>query len=44
MTFLGFLPPEEGKEIEFGRSTKRFVEGLGTVVLVWSNGDVRLEA
>jgi len=44
VTFLGFLPPEEGKEIEFGRSTKGIVEGLGTVVLVWSNGDVRLEA
>ena len=44
VTFLGFLPPEEGQEVAFGQASRKLLEGLGTVVLVWSNGDVRLEA
>ncbi len=44
VTFLGFLPPEEGNEVAFTEGTARFLEGLGTVVMVWSTGEVRLEA
>jgi hypothetical protein len=44
VTFLGFLPPSEEGALAWGEATRGLVEGLGTVVLVWSNGDVRLEA
>ena len=44
VTFLGFLPPQEGGALPWGESTLSLVAGLGTVALVWSNGDVRLEA
>jgi amino acid transporter len=42
--FLGFMPPEEGKEIAFGENMTRLMEGLGTIIIVWSAGEVRLEA
>lgn len=44
VTFLGFLPPAEGEEVAFAEGTRRFLDGLGTVVMVWSTGEVRLEA
>jgi amino acid transporter len=44
VTFLGFLPPAEGGEVAFAEGTRRFLDGLGTVVMVWSTGEVRLEA
>ena len=44
VTFLGFLPPPEGGEVAFTENTARFLDGLGTVVMVWSSGEVRLEA
>ena len=42
--FLGFMPPEEGQEIAFGKNMTRLMDGLGTVLIVWSTGEVRLEA
>jgi len=44
VTFLGFLPPDEGAELAWAEGTTRFLDGLGTVVMVWSTGEVRLEA
>ena len=44
VTFLGFLPPRDGWEAAWGVATRGLLDGLGTVILVWSNGDVRLEA
>ncbi|MDJ0521197.1 MAG: amino acid permease [Planctomycetota bacterium] len=44
VTFLGFLPPQEGGEVAFAEGTRRFLDGLGTVIMVWSTGEVRLEA
>ena len=44
VTFLGFLPPREGGAQAWGEATLDLIQGLGTVALVWSNGDVRLEA
>ncbi len=44
VTFLGFLPPPDGREVAFAEGTERFLDGLGTVIMVWSTGEVRLEA
>ena len=41
---LGFVPPEEGQEIAFGDKMTNLMVGLGTVLIVWSTGEVRLEA
>ncbi len=44
IVFLGFQPPAEGAEADFLQGVGRMMEGLGTVALVWSAGDVQLEA
>ena len=44
VVFLGFMPPEPGQEAAFAARTGAMMEGLGTTVLVWSTGEVRLEA
>ncbi len=42
--FLGFRPPPEGTEQAFGENMNRLMDGLGTILIVWSAGEVRLEA
>jgi len=42
--FLGFRPPDKGKEEDFAEWLQRTTVGLGTVVVVHSAGDVCLEA
>jgi hypothetical protein len=44
MVFMGFNPPEKGDEADFLDRTRRFVDGLPTVMFVCSAGDVQLEA
>jgi hypothetical protein len=43
-TFFGFEPPEQGADDEFHDRMNRLMEGLGTTIVVWSAGDVALEA
>ncbi|MFK7818389.1 MAG: amino acid permease [Planctomycetaceae bacterium] len=40
--FLGFSPPEEGKEVEFHETMERLTESLGSVVFVNSAGGMNL--
>ena len=44
IVLLGFEPPKAGMEESFVENMNRLMEGLGTTLLVWSSGDVRLEA
>ena len=44
VVFLGFMPPAPGEEAAFAKRSSTLLEGLGTVALVWSTGEVRLEA
>lgn len=44
LVMLGFQPPEDGAEGGFGRTMNNLMNGLGTVVMVWSAGDMNLEA
>ncbi|MDA1196088.1 MAG: amino acid permease [Planctomycetota bacterium] len=42
--FLGFRPPAEGQEDAFFASSQALMEGLPTVISVWSAGDAFLDA
>jgi len=42
--FLGFQPPEEGAEEAFLNGMGALMRGLGTTYVVWSAGDMHLEA
>lgn len=44
LVFLGFRPPDEGKEIEFWKSLQRWAGNLERVVFVHSAGGMELEA
>ena len=44
VVFLGFQPPPQGEEMTFFHHTNELMEGLPTVVNVWSAGDTHLEA
>lgn len=44
VVFLGFMPPDPGDEAAFVARTQALIDGLGTTALVWSTGEVRLEA
>ena len=44
IVLLGFEPPKAGAEQNFVDGMNGLMEGLGTTLLIWSSGDVRLEA
>lgn len=44
LIFIGFDPPEEGREANFVRGTGEFTRGLKNVIFVSDAGDVSLEA
>ena len=44
LTILGFQPPVDGAEAGFSRVMNNLMDGLGTVVMVWSAGEMHLEA
>ena len=44
LVMLGFQPPEDGAEEGFGRTMNSLMDGLGTVVMIWSAGEMHLEA
>ena len=44
LVLFGFQPPEDGAEEGFHRTMNDLMDGLGTVVMVWSAGEMHLEA
>ena len=44
LVLLGFQPPLNGAEPVFSQTMNDLMDGLGTVVMVWSTGEMQLEA